>query len=97
MSKSYKVREDLTLPIHLPDGSVISKPAMVFTGPRWMAFCPEFLVEIAEDDPARMITEDVPNSTPKPPLDEDSVIPVKIPVKIKEKVAIKKGKGKKTT
>jgi len=70
MAHSYKGRRDLEFPIHLPDGRILSDREKILTGEYWARF-PEHLERIPDEDPIRMITEDIPETTPNPVMVEE--------------------------
>lgn len=72
---SYRLRKDLDVPFHFPNGSVLSKKDKILTGAIWAQYCPQFLEAIPDESVERMITEDVPNTTPSPVIVEETIEP----------------------
>jgi len=68
MIKSYKKKSDNNRPVQFDDGAILSDPNRILSGPRWAKYCPSLLEEVTTEDPAKLITEDLPNSTPQPPV-----------------------------
>jgi hypothetical protein len=65
MARSFKMKAGFRS-VQL-GGAVLTDPRKILTGDQWAMFCPNMLEEILPEAPERMITEDVPNTTPAVP------------------------------
>lgn len=79
MPQTFRARKGLQFPVRLPNGAVLGDPGATITGDFYAQYSPVLLEKVEHDDAVRMITEDMPETTPNPVIVEE---PIDVPEQV---------------